>query len=137
MNASSHDDEVSQLLELLANLLPLTLIDRKDRLEVEIRLTTRYHEGLAMDARMLNMLETLWIHIYFILHHGAKVILIQYQGGRDRRLTCYNKYGRREENSSTDFFHLPSEDALKVSYAHMFPIFRIHVYVGYRERRWL
>jgi hypothetical protein len=113
-NGITHDEEVAQLQRLLTNLLPLTLIKRKDLLEVEIRHTTAYHKRSPRGVRMLNLLETIRIPIYFLLHHGAKVILPQYQGSRDRYLTCYNGFGRREENNTTNFFHLPSDDTLKV-----------------------
>jgi hypothetical protein len=113
-NQSSHYEEVAQLRELLTNLLPLTLIKRKDRLQVEIRLTTAYHKRPLRGVRMLNLLGTIRIPIYFLLHHGAKVILLKYQGGRERYLTCYNDFGRLEDISTTDFFHLQSEVALKV-----------------------
>jgi hypothetical protein len=87
-NGINHDEEVAQLQRLLMNLLLLTLIKRNDLLEVEIRLTTAYHNRSSRSVRMLNLLETIRIPIYFLLHHGAKVILPQYQGSRDRCLTC-------------------------------------------------
>jgi hypothetical protein len=51
---SSYDVEAAKLLKLLTNLLPLTLIDRKDRLEVEIRIITEYDRNLD-GARVLNL----------------------------------------------------------------------------------